>query len=78
MDVAEVGGEGRQAPLGLFARLIPSQQCQRGESMSIIPPAELSSLFRQPDYSGNGHSGALFPGGSRERVRIGGGIIRGY
>ncbi len=46
--------------------------------MPLIPPAELETLFRQPDYSGNGRSGALFSGGSRERVRIGGGIITGY
>ncbi len=45
--------------------------------LAIIPPAELASLFRHPDYSGNGRATRVFPGESRDRRRMMGGIIRG-
>ena len=41
MDVAEIGGEERQASLDLHARAVPSQQCLDCKPMPLIPMAEL-------------------------------------
>ena len=76
-DMTQIRGQHRQQLFDRLTGSIPEHERAYRKTMAIIPPAELSTLFRQPDYSGNGRSGALFPGGSRERVRISGGIIRG-
>jgi hypothetical protein len=54
MDMTEVSGEDRQAPLGIFARSIPSQQRQRGESMSQVMQPRTASIRRttQPNLAG--------------------------
>jgi hypothetical protein len=40
--------------LNLFSLPIPSLERFYDEAVPIIPLAELSSLFRQPDYSAKG------------------------
>ena len=78
MRVSEIGAQRDRVSRDLGSGAVAAFERTNREGVPLIPPAELAALFRQPDYSGNGRSGALFPGGSRERVRIGGGIIRGY
>jgi hypothetical protein len=42
--------------LDICAAFVEERQCLQRESVALIPPAELPSLFRQPDYSVNGRA----------------------